>query len=78
MIWDLLIKLINFAVLGLTSFDHFDTFPGGWGGCGKSRLRTISAQLKLELRAELGKINKKNKIFIIVMKISYVNGNLSL
>ena len=29
-IWGLLMELINFALLSLTLFDHFDTFPGGW------------------------------------------------
>ena len=33
MILGLLNKLINFALLSLAEFDHFDTFPG-WGGGG--------------------------------------------
>ena len=56
-IWGLLTKLTNFAFLQIANFGHFDTcwdgWLGGWVGW-KSRLKTISAQLKLKLRAELG------------------------
>ena len=53
MILSLVINLINFAFLSLAEFGHFDTFPGGWG---ISRLKTISAQLKLKLGPSLAKI----------------------
>ena len=32
MIWGLLITLINFALLSLAVFGHFNTFPDGWVG----------------------------------------------
>ena len=41
---------------------------GWWVGGVKKRLKTISAQLKLELRAELGKIHqggKRDQIYYI-------------
>ena len=54
MILGLLYKLINFALLSLAEFDHFDTFPG-WVGGAKLRLKTNSAQLKLKLGLSLAK-----------------------
>ena len=54
-----LTKLTNFDFLQIANFGHFDTFPDeGIGGLVrlKSRLKTISVQLKLKLRAELGKM----------------------
>ena len=55
--WDQHIKLITFALLSQAVFDHFGTFPVGWvGGWGKSRLKTISAQLKLKLGLSLAKM----------------------
>ena len=30
MIWGLLINLMNFTLLSLAVFCHFDTFPNGW------------------------------------------------
>ena len=56
MIFGLLNKVINFALLSLAEFDHFDIFPG-WvelGGA-KLRLKTNSAQLKLKLELSLAK-----------------------
>ena len=58
-IWGLLANLINFSFLCLVVFGRFDTFLDGWwvggwvGGWGKSRLKTISAQLKLKLGLSL-------------------------
>ena len=40
------IKLVNFTVLSLALFRLIDTFPG-WVGRPKSRIKCISAQLKL-------------------------------
>ena len=53
MILGLLFKLMIFALLGLAIFWHFDTFPGG-GGWGKSRLKTISVPVGIEIGTELG------------------------
>ena len=55
MILGLLFKLMIFALLGLAIFWHFDTFPGG-SGWGKSRLKTISVPVRIEIGTELGNI----------------------
>ena len=48
-------NLMNFTFLCLVVFCRFDTFLDGWwvGGWGKSRLKTISAQLKLKIGLSL-------------------------
>ena len=54
MIFGLLIKLMIFALL--TILGHFETFPGGGGGgWGKSRLKTISVPVGIEIGTELAK-----------------------
>ena len=52
----------NFVLLRMEESSHFDTFRNGGvaanylvGGGGISRIKTISAQLKLKILAELGK-----------------------
>ena len=50
-------KVKTFTKLLLTLFDHFDTFPGG-GGWGKSRLKTISVPVGIEIGTELGNTSK--------------------
>ena len=49
-------NMINFVLIRLSIFGHFDTFPGVGGG--KLRIKTISAQLKLKLGLGLAKIDK--------------------
>ena len=47
-------NMINCTFLCLVVFGHFHTFLDGWvGWWGKSRLKTISAQLKLKLGLSL-------------------------
>ena len=58
----LLNKLINFALLCMAEFDHFDTFPG-WVGGAKLRLNTNKAQLKLKLGQSLAKSAAANRTF---------------
>ena len=71
-IWGLLTKLTNFAFLQIVNFGYFDICPDGWLGW-KSRSETISAQLKLDFRAELGNIALpilyRNKISAMAAKI---------
>ena len=50
-IWGLLIKFINFALLKLNSFDYFDTFPGK---IGQIKIKYHLSQAKAEIGAELG------------------------
>ena len=66
MILGLLNKLINFALLSLVEFDHFDTFPGwvgvggrvGVGGWGKIEIKDQLSPAEAETGAELGNITK--------------------
>ena len=45
----------TFAKLSLASFDQFDTFlSGGGGGWGKSRLKTISVPVGVDIETKLG------------------------
>ena len=58
MIWGVLINLINFALLTLAVWGHFDTFPDGWldGWLGGEKVKNKD-QLSLagtEVEAELG------------------------
>ena len=48
-------NMINFVLIKLSIFGHFDIFPGvgEWVGGGKLRLKTISAQLKLKFGLSL-------------------------
>ena len=62
MIWGVLINLINFALLTLAVWGHFDTFPDGWldGWLGGEKVKNKD-QLSLagtEVEAELGNIQK--------------------
>ena len=58
--------MINFALLSLAVFGHFDTFLDGWvmGGRveGKLSIKTNSAKLKLMLRLSLA-ISEEIKFF---------------
>ena len=49
-------KLINFALLSMAEFDHFDTFPGwvGVGGWGKIEIKDQLSPAEAEIWAELG------------------------
>ena len=55
MILGLLNKLINFALLSLAEFDHFDTFPGWVGEWGKIEIKDQLSPAEAEVSAELGK-----------------------
>ena len=37
MIWDLLVELVDFVLLGLAILSHFDTSAGGWVGKSKNK-----------------------------------------
>ena len=52
MIWSLLVKLINFALISLAILSHFDTSTGGW--VGKSKNKDQLSPAKAETRTELG------------------------
>ena len=63
MILGLLFKLMIFALLGLAIIGHFDTLPGGGVvGCDKSRLKTISVPVGIEIRTELGNSHSDSPI----------------
>ena len=69
-IWGLLPKLTNFTFLQRAQFGHFVIFPVRWGW--KSRLKTISSQLRVILRAQLGnklaiahRFNDRTQYYII-------------
>ena len=55
----LILGLLNFVLVSLAEFGHFDTFRG-WIGVGgvKLKLKTNSAQLKLKLGLSLEKKSK--------------------
>ena len=53
-IWGLLIDLINFALLSLAVFGHFDTFPDGWVGGGKIKNKDHLSLAEAYVEAELG------------------------
>ena len=49
-------NMINFVLIRLSIFGHFDTFPGvgGWGGWGKIEIKDHLSPAKAEIVAELG------------------------
>ena len=68
----IIFKLINFAVVYLAVLGCFNIFLnswvdgwviGGWVCGGKSKLKTISAKLKLKLRLSLPIVDKIDKCF---------------
>ena len=44
----------TFALLLLSIYNHFDTFPGGGGWVGKIKIKNHLSPAKAEIRAELG------------------------
>ena len=48
-------NIINFVLIRLSIFGHFDTFPGV-GGWGKIEIKDHLSPAKAEIGAELGKI----------------------
>ena len=74
MIWYLLIKLTNFALLSLTILDQFDTFPVGW--VGQIKIKDQLSPAKAEIRAELGKISFSEVYYAQQQNHTLLNANV--
>ena len=55
MVWGLLINPINFALLTLAVLGHLDTFPDGWLGREKIKIKDKVSLAGTEVEAKLGK-----------------------